>query len=439
MSDLALLAADQQELAEILRSSPGNVAFAHIISLSRGRHPIEILSRLEALSKTGGSIADRAARVSRNARRIEAPTTLDQGPGLPLPHPLDAEWRFTPDWARALLDRAVAATNPRDPILLLGVPSVALAAIESNHDRAFTFIGEENVVATALNSLTRNDCRFRPAQQGGFAAAVLDPPWYDAPFVTMLSIAAEACKVGATIFVTAPSDGVRDGVIQERKRYFDAALAMGLKQSKFEAELVAYRTPLFEVAALRAAGIGAWLPFWRRADLVTLEKVVHAPPHLAEAAAQAKIPCFEFCSGGIRLRLLACRPQRGLPIGTFAKAQVFPSVSWRAKGRSAANLWTTCNRAVTVDPVLALCAMYKMSALGDLSIGDDSWRARLFDSEAQDEKINRLTEELSELIRLEVADSETLVGSRAWERTLSDARFLNGSLNEFLKAASCET
>ena len=70
---------------------------------------------------------------------------------------MDAEWRFTEGTACSLLERAVAATRSTDTILLMGVPSVAIAAFQSEHDRVFSVLGEANIITDELRELTADD------------------------------------------------------------------------------------------------------------------------------------------------------------------------------------------------------------------------------------------------------------------------------------------
>lgn len=425
---------DNDGLMEIIRAGSRDMRFAELVKHCGGLHPIELLERLDAILLRGGEEGAMVSLLSQDARRSEKTSVLDQGQGLPLPHPLDAEWRFTVDCANALLDTVVAATSDEDAILLLGVPSVALAALQSSYARRFVIVGEHNVVSRALDGLTARDPRFRHEGVRLFAAAVLDPPWYDYPYRSMLARAAAACASGAVVLATAPSDGVRPGVARERDAYLAAAREMGLEVTHYEPEQVRYRTPAFELAAMRAAGVGAWLPAWRTGDFVSFKKRDQLVVPLGGADPEEALPAIEVTLQGVRVRLLASgRGEASLK--PVARSEVFPSVSVRTPGRAEANLWTTGNRAFCVDPGTCLRAMLSLCAREGLWQDGLSSDQKQIDGGPAVDKINRLTEELANLIRLEIVESEALVGGSAWERSLSDARYLRGSSTEFLARA----
>jgi hypothetical protein len=198
---------DRKSLSSIERSlKRGTRSFKELVAGSGGLFPTDVLQFLEA--HRANDAFDRAAidNMIAEARFADATTGLPQGHGLALPHPLDAEWRFTDVTAQALLDLAIAATGPSDLILLIGVPSVTVAAAARNDDRRYWVCGEKNVITDGLISHTVSDPRFRHGRIDGAeaGAAIVDPPWYLPQFQQMLGQASHHCRHGGSIFVSSP-------------------------------------------------------------------------------------------------------------------------------------------------------------------------------------------------------------------------------------------
>jgi len=397
--------------------------FAAHVADAGGRHPIDLFMGLrDSAERTAEDDA-----LFADARQTSAePSILPQGDGLPLPHPLDAEWRFDTSTSDDLVVRAVDATRPGDAILLLGVPTVVMSALRSRVRRRFVVRCEANVVGAALSVRIADDERFVDAPPDGCGAAVLDPPWYPQVFDALVGQAAQACRSGAAILVGAPPAGVRPASPAERRSTLAAAQASGLVLVREETAVLGYRTPAFEVAAMRASGVGAWLPGWRRGDLLVLQKVSVG----GELSLPPATPAFELTLDGVRLRLLAAPGPTGKAIEPIIAGEVFPSVSARASGRRRANLWTTGNRAFACDPAPTLIAMQQLAATRDLwPKGLDHGPKEVAASASID--AIQLVDELARIAARDLAQTATLVGESSWDRSANDARFLNGSSSAF--------
>jgi hypothetical protein len=405
----------------------GCATFSELISVTGGRHPTELLDLLRGFEEPDpalrrhmqGLIDDAVASVAGNGHR--------QGDGLALPHPMDYEWRFTDRTADELLAAAGNATKPGDTILLMGVPSVVIAASRSNHDRRFSVVGEHNVISDGLRNLTTNDGRFDygvPAKC--FArAAILDPPWYPDHFCDMLADAASSCAIGAPIFLSVPSESVRPSIPEDLERIGEMAVRCGLEIIGGSSGKLRYRTPLFEMNALRAAGIGSWLPEWRRGDERIYRKSGHGEVR------DFKVPHrsgFEVTLGGVRLRLLDAHVDPGsadlLPIHP---GEIFPSVSMRASRRSEAVLWTSGNRAFTVEHATCLAAMAAIAH--DRQLLPEGLYLKISPVRKPDaiDRIDPLIQKLIRLAEREFAEAAQILGPDAWETAANDARFLSDS------------
>ncbi|MBI1198712.1 MAG: hypothetical protein GC203_12690 [Phenylobacterium sp.] len=402
-------------------STPWTASFPALVAAAKGRHPIELLADLQ------GEQSLSAQRLAGEAGAVPLFTPpLPQGEGLALPHPLDAEWRFCAETARGLVRRAVAVTRPGDKVLLLGVPTVILAAAESAADRRFCVAYEDNIIGVGLAARLGEDPRFQDPVAADCAAAIVDPPWYPPVFAGLLGMAATGCSQDAAIFVGTPPLGVRPTSETERAELLATADQLGLSLVDQASESLTYRTPAFEAAAMQAAGVHLWLPTWRRGDLLVFRRgEIRVGPPLPTAP-----PAFELTLHGVRLRLLAQPAPAPDGIVPLVNGEVFPSVSTRVSGRAQANLWTSGNRAFSCPPAATLTALQLLAAEHDLwPKGLDPARTETRDSTPIDPI--HLVAELARIAARDLAHSATLVGGSSWDRTANDARFLNGSATMF--------
>jgi hypothetical protein len=401
---------------EIGRALPSSDTFGELLSLLPGIAPPDAILGLGRISSS-----DKAATLLKSARAPEPPRLpFKQGAHLPLPHPLDLEWRFTADSAESLLNQLLDVTGEGDRIMLLGVPTVAATAISGSVRREFHVIGEDNVVSSALAHVAEADARFvhRWDAAAPVSAALADPPWYIEPFAEMVGMCSERCMPGATLFLVLPPIGIRPSATVDRECMLEIAKAAGFEPEPSSSE-IRYRSPLFELAAFRAAGIGAWLPDWRIGELVRFKKV-----RAADAAPinVCKRRTFELTLSGVRLRLLLGHegPDDLQPL---VDGEVLPSVSLRFPDRDRASLWTSTNRAFAVDSALALIAMTGIARDRGLVL-PNGLAAENSDGRnvGTIDEIRALTHQIERLAEQEYADAAELVGETAWLH-MDDARF----------------
>lgn len=407
--------------------------FSELVERLSGASPLDVLAALNSppFRRDARAIAfrDEAARpISR--------TASSYGQGLPLPHPLDAEWRFTEGTAHTLLELLLSATSLGDSVLLLGTPTVALAALELPNDRHFHVVGDGNVVSSALWQLARGDPRMsRKATQEGAMAAVVDPPWYMRAYEAMLTSVSLLCRPSALVLVSVPPVGTRPGVIEERQDLIQLAASKGLIHVDERPRALNYQTPLFERAAFEAAGIKAALPNWRWGDLLSFKK--QGP---CEYKRPMRRQAFEVTLGGIRLRLLLTKGATDATLVPIHSKEVFPSISARAPGRARANLWTTTNRAFEIQPYVALWALARLASEQGVVLPPGLSLAKSRpESQEHVDAVSALTQEFGSLVGREKADAVRLAGESSWLQTVSDARFLNGSSRAFLGKAAAIT
>ena len=111
--------------------------FWQLVSVLPGVYPTvarEAMARLVGESRIPAYVlAETPPPVSNGDLELEVP-------GLPPPHLLSADWRFTRKTAAELLERVAVLTGPSESVALIGTPSVFfLAALEGSPCR-FTLL-----------------------------------------------------------------------------------------------------------------------------------------------------------------------------------------------------------------------------------------------------------------------------------------------------------
>lgn len=394
--------------ARLVEHSP---TFESFVVAMPGVMPDEALAALRRMP------GEAAARLAADAAVDRAGPLIDQCGQLPLPHPLDSEFRFDRMTADILAKGLVDSTRPGDEILLVGVPSVAASLASMGADRRIRFLGPDNCVTAAVRAAISDGRLLLQQGPGGTAAAaLLDPPWYLEPMRALIGVCAHGCRRGALVNLVVPPIGTRPEVAGDKAAFLAFAAAAGLMPTG-RGGPVCYRTPLFELAAMERQGI-ARLASWRRGECV----------EFAVTGTSAPVPwtppvATELSVAGVRLRLVRGDRRGGADLVPLGAHEVYPSVSARSSGRGAATLWTTTNRAFVVDFDMAAACMARIARDPDvLQMGffpqenDPLPEPRVAGGDG-------LIHQLTELIGREVADARRLVGDGAWHETAMEWRY----------------
>lgn len=327
--------------------------FTDLLVSLPGVYPVvllETLRRLEAIGMLDAATATRYEREAGVCTRPSLTTCL-----LPLPHPLDFEWRFSKETSRALLEHAHDLMGANGECLLFGTPGVALECLDVDRG-GISFIGENNVVTHRLMRLreaTGHTLDIRLCTNGLKADAVdvivIDPPWYLDFVRPMLSAAAASCRLGGYLLVSLPPEGARSNGAAERERTLRFVRRLGLSVEATYPSALAYATPFFEANALAVQGIR--VPHdWRRGDLVLMRKTgVAARSFLVESVRRERWVEVEID----RMRLFV---RRGGSVDgetgrlhSIVAGDILNAVSRRDLVRKRASVWTSGNRIFAAD------------------------------------------------------------------------------------------
>ena len=272
-------------------------------------------------------------------------------PGLPLPHPLAFDWRFTTTTANRLLERSSESTSPGETIALLGTPSLYMLSYQMETRRRCYLVDQNQSLAISVPASTTRgefhcDDVFRshpslpPAQ-----LVIADPPWYEYEVIAFLESSAQICANLGMVYVSFPPVGVRPGIKQERARVVAAAQKAGLRLVGHEPLVLSYATPFFEYNALLADGFTKVCPNWRRGDLLLFQSQGTTRTNIGNPAVNgdswADIDIF-----GIRvwIREESFDGFEDPRLTSIVEGDILPTVSMRDSRRESANVWTTGNR-----------------------------------------------------------------------------------------------
>ena len=399
----------------------GKENFSEILCALPGVYPTEVLPSLHRITAAGRMQPDHLAAIERDASRRR--TFVHRGiDWLPLPHPLDFEWRFSGETCAALLVKADALSRRDQPVALIGTPGLCAHLLEHGPvGRPFSFLGEDNVVSEELRrravrevaEISFTACDADPGPGGTADAVIIDPPWYADYIRPLLRMAAAACRVGGHVLVSLPPEGVRPSARVDRQRTLALAQRLGLRAVTCEPGTLAYDTPFFEWNSLAAVGIGNLPPTWRRGDLVVFERLaVQVAPPVKRRTANA---WEETVVHGVRFRTRATavltdygdEPAGLIPI---VENDVLPSVSRRDPRRAGVDVWTSGNRVFRCRrPGLVRLACGRL--LGEAPPAD---RLRVQDA-AEKAEIERVASDLSGVVELELAELMAFGRREGWK------------------------
>lgn len=396
--------------------------YAGLLRRLPGVYPTELLASLDRLAAAGAINPALPATLRHEAKNGPVSGAKSRRSLLPLPHPVDFEWRFTTDASRSLLNHAADLTPADGDILLFGTPGLAAEALTLPISRRLALLGEPNTVTDflfALNQAIGSPLDIAFCSSGlpreSADAVLLDPPWYLDFVRPMLAGAAHACRPGGFVLISLPPDGARPTAETDRQAAIGFGKRLGLAIVERQPLSIAYETPFFERNALRAAGMATPLQ-WRRGDLVVFRKV--RAPSLPAPSSQRSHLWTEVVIGRMRLFIRKGGNAEGgnAKLVPIVAGDILPSVSRRDPRRSAANVWTSGNRIFQTDnPQLLLEAAISCAseAMGS-GIHPGLW-GTLREREAME----RVAAELLELATLEEVEETGAVAvkerSAAWK------------------------
>lgn len=334
----------------VLAAVDSRASFDELVCQLPGVYPPIVAASLDRLRRQGAlSDVDCCRAMSRSpivGRRHRGPVMQM----LPVPHPLDFDWRYGKEAVERLLDLAIRKSQPGDTIALLGTPSLYAETLRRAIDRSFVLLDANATTVQRLQvlghrrSVLRRDLFADQVPDLGASVVIADPPWYDDHIAAFLWAAASCSSPGATVLLSLPAKGTRPGVHRERKAFRASAAAQSLTPLRTVAGLLPYVSPPFEINALRAAGWEHLPTEWRRGDLAMLRSA--AKPGTRPERPTTEHRWDERALGPARIRVRRGSRDTGIDptLASVVEGDVLGDVSRRHPLRDRPNVWTTGNR-----------------------------------------------------------------------------------------------
>ena len=284
---------------------------------------------------------------------------------LPIPHPLDSDWRFTSSTRNWLVER-IGQNGQECSIALLGTPSLIPDVIEEgicNHVHLFdvnpNVITAVNrrfpAVKTCLIDLTT---KVPPLQD--FDVVVLDPPWYPKHWDSFLHAASNLCRKGGEVLASFPSVGTRDGVSSQFDEFLATADSVSLGKMETIPFGLRYESPFFEQCALAASGLGNCPLDWRTGDFVGFTRSQGETKKCFVPPAPSVVKWQEIRLNGVRVKVRQKANESGSPaVRSIVAKDVLKTVSQRSPVVAEADIWTSDNRVFGCENTSVLLRLFQ--------------------------------------------------------------------------------
>jgi hypothetical protein len=315
-----------------------SIEFSELVTMLRGTDPV-VVRQVIAMSP------DVETRVTWTPLTSKTVPWLSR---LPVPHPLDYDWRFTHATLRDLCNRI----SVQGSAALLGAPSVWHALHEEIggpsaqlFDANASLLGNNSAMSLTLCDLVRDEIA---APSTGYDVVLADPPWYPDALRGFTWNAAQLVKMGGTILLSMPPLGTRPGIAEERRDFLSWVVGLGLSQTESHDGTLLYEMPPFERNALRALDLLRFVPHdWRAGDLLIFRRT-GVPSVPKPRAVRADGTWTERVIQGVRFRVridIADVPQAIPSLMSIVDGDILSSVSRRDPRRAGVRVWTSGNRA----------------------------------------------------------------------------------------------
>lgn len=335
--------------------------FEVLVSRIGSIYPSEVAASLLRLLSTGRLNSELAERLLASARS-DSPAPLHhiaRGIPLPVPHPLDYDWRFADEVVDEVLQRCMGSGGQ---IVALGAPSIFRRSVEIGATTSVHLIDASGALAPSFPPEARSmisccDLLSDPLPSVSARVVIADPPWYPLYNKAFLWAARNMVANGGEILLSVAPVQTRPEAPDERRQLLRWAAAAGLRLTEQHPGALLYRTPPFERNALRAEGIRCPARPWRRGDLWVMSAETATALDRPNGSGS---PWTEVTCNRVRLRF---RLDRRGPTAAVAdprlvsiiSGDVLPSVSRRHPLRSQVDVWTSGNRIYACREPELLC------------------------------------------------------------------------------------
>jgi len=257
------------------------LSFQEILELLPSVYPAEVIAALSRLEKRGTISTSFRFGILKSVRTERTPTsgkTILSSQCARIEHPLDFEWLFTREGNKTLATQLNKfSKGSPGKVLAIGCPTFFSYA-KSARLRYQVDLWDKN--ATAVGQVREARALAQASEtREAITAAVLDPPWYLDFYKVFIGLAVRNLPVGGRVLLSFPPEGTRPTALADLAQLLAWCRGIGVDFVAHRRTILRYRTPFFEVNALRAQGLRNVPLDWRRGDLIVLEKRASiAPP-----------------------------------------------------------------------------------------------------------------------------------------------------------------
>ncbi len=328
----------------------GCYTFGALLDRLPGLYPAELFDSLKRL-EWNGKISHRVLRESK-ARAVVGDTSASYYESIighmPTPHPLDFDWRFTPETAYRLREICLDLTAVGDVIVYLGCPTVFRLSTVEKRARRFVFFDKNRAYThwTRSGQFKRMDLLSESIPILHSNLTLADPPWYRPYEDAFLEAASRVTKLDGIILVTRPAVWTKPDFQKDWDLFLSRSTEQGLRHLRTYPAILRYDSPYFERNSLRAAGMDFVPRNWRLGDLVAFRKVT-CTPTIERMTRYHYDEWLEPSHLGFRVRNSGFEQGRRFndpSLISLIPGDVLPSVSRADPTRWLADVWTEGNR-----------------------------------------------------------------------------------------------
>lgn len=327
--------------------------FWELVCMLPGAFPTDVRAALNSLVAQCTVPYDLTREVGRREGDLKANLEI---PGLPTPHPLAFDWRFTRRTAETLLGIAIKTSGSNGVIGLLGSPSVFFLSQEQHCGPPIKLLDQNPFLAESLSNtyhggaFHRCDITQTSVDANSVSVVIADPPWYMEDALEFLRTSSRLCVEEGTVLFSYAAEGSKPGVGQQRQDLIAKAAEMGLKFDGDSPLALSYVTPFFEHNALLASGFTFIPRVWRRGDMLIFKKTGNGLTENFRRIGRCEDwKQFEIGRIGIWVRVDNNEGFVDPCLQHILDGDVLPSVSRSDARRQNADVWTCGNRVFRCD------------------------------------------------------------------------------------------
>ena len=372
--------------------------------MAEGAYPSDVLFSLRSLEKDGQVsrlASGRWSRRNESSSQIaqlhsDSPTaTVGPSGGLPEPHPIDFDWRFT-DATLSDLERYIHAA-PSDRVAVLGAPTLFRSLTRSGVS-AHLFDKNPHIVkhftSAGNSSVTQCDLFKFSGFPTRFHWAIADPPWYIEHYCAFIEASSKLLEVEGKLLLSVLPRLTRPSAPLDRVKIIEMAAQSGFDLIEVRPGALHYISPPFEIEALHSEEIA--VDDWRSGDMFCFILRFHQLQQTATHAPSEEDTWQAFQLGTTIVKIKDEQRHESEPFDYRPASPTgsvrLRSVSRRSPVRSKINLWSSRNIALTVSKPVAL-----VQALDKLRNGhslNQTLASTAYEYQLTDSEIHKLKEVL---------------------------------------------